>query len=158
MMAKFKSQIKKSKIEVNIDLSEELKGLNKTQASKIKTLVGESLLRLVDEDLDQAQSPVNGATFKGLSKDYAKFKKSKGKGGKPDLQLTQLMNASLGSKNTANGVQLKITDSLQKKKSFNHNVGDTLPKRQYLPKGNRKFRSEIMDKIDRLIEKAKDGF
>jgi len=43
-----------------------------------------------------------------------------------------MMN-SLKTKNLSNGVEFKITDALQKKKLFNHNTGDTLPKRMALP-------------------------
>ena len=72
-----------------------------------------------------------------------------------------MLNA-LDVKTLKNSVKVQILgDSTQKKKAYNHNIGDTLPKRQFIPddtsksKKNGQFRKEILQAIDGLIKDVK---
>ena len=119
-------------------------------------------------DTQQAKSPVSGKRFKALSPEYKGFKKSKGKGTKADLSLFEKMLPSFKVKALVNSVKLEITKALEKKKAFNHNTGDTLPRREFLPddkgakvepklKGSNQFRTSIVKGIDEILEGFTDG-
>lgn len=79
----------------------------------------------------QSGKDINGKKFTKYSKEYAK---TKGVGrGDVDLTLTQDMLEAMRDKNIKkNLVKIQLGDSdVDTKKSFNHNVGDTLPKRTH---------------------------
>lgn len=116
-------------------------------------------------DTENSKSPVSGKKFKGLSKDYKKFKKAKGKGTKANLRLKEDMLPKLKSKNTKKGVMIEMRTGSEKElaKAYNHNVGDTLPARPFLPddggeavvpkgKGSDQFRTSIVKGIDEILE------
>lgn len=76
----------------------------------------------------QSGVDINGRPFKQYSKDYAKEKGVSR--GDVDLTLTSSMLAAISGTETGNGVSLFIDDS-EVPKAYNHNVGDTLPKRTF---------------------------
>ena len=81
----------------------------------------------------EQRSPVTGGRFQKLSPEYAKIKKKMGKGTKADLHLKDKMINSIRSDYLKDSIRFKITAESQKAKSYNHLVGDTTPKRQFLP-------------------------
>jgi hypothetical protein len=50
-----------------------------------------------------------------------------------------------------------VFDSDEAPKAYNHNVGDTLPQRQFIPMEDQNFKSEIMAGIDEVIEEILSG-
>jgi len=150
------SEITLKKTEVRVDLSKELKGLTSAVKSKISADVADLIRREVGNDAVNKQlSSVSGKKFRGLSPDYKAFKKREGKGNKANLLLEGDMLGNLTKSSAVQSVKLKITKSKEIKKFFNHNTGDTLPKRQALPNKGESFRSGIMKKINKVIRDGK---
>jgi len=148
-----------------LDLTEKLKKIPRNKRKEAKELVGVYLLDAILNDTDNAKSPVSGKKYQALSSDYKAFKKKKGKGTKANLRLNEKMLPKLKSKNTVKGVKILMRTGLEKElaKAYNHNVGDTLPKRDFLPdddgapvkprlKGSDQFRSDIVRGIDDILE------
>ena len=103
----------------------------------------------------EENSPVKSQrAFKPLSPDYKKKKRKEGKGTKANLRLDLNMLPSLKHSNAPEGVTIKITDPLEKKKADNHNNGVTVPKRQFLPNDSldQDFKPQIKRKVDALVE------
>ena len=153
-----------------MDLRAKLKKIPKANRKEAKELVGVYLLDAILNDTEGSKSPVTGKKFKALSKDYKKFKKSKGKGTKANLRLNEDMLPKLKSKNTVAGVKIEMRTSSEKElaKGFNHNVGDTLPARPFLPddggeaivpkgKGSDQFRTSIVRGIDEILDEFIDA-
>lgn len=143
--------IRKNKISFTLDLTEEIKKVPKEKRQDVTELIGITVIDSIGEYMDKHTSPVSKGEFKKtLSKAY---KKKTGKS-LADLQLKGDMLGALDFTNTSNKVTFKITDSTQKKKAYNHNVGDTLPVRQFLPddyKGET-FKRSITKRIKEIIE------
>lgn len=79
-------------------------------------------------------SPVTGGKFQSYkNKTYAKKKQKLTGSTVPDLHLKDNMIESIHAGFKENSIDFKITDPLEKKKSFNHNTGDTVRKRQHIP-------------------------
>jgi len=151
-----KSNISLDKTEVKIDLKKELKGLDSATKSKVSAEIADLLRREVGNDaVNGARSSVTGQKFKGLSKAYRAFKKSQTGSTKANLVLDGDMLGNLKKQSGVQSVKLKITRSKEIKKFFNHNTGDTLPKRQVLPNEGESFRSGIMKKINKVIRDAR---
>ena len=128
--------IEKNKISYKVDLSEELDKLGVTgnKRKKATEAAGEVALSAILAATAEEMSPVNKMHgFKGLSEQYRKFKRKKGKGTKANLRLKEDMLPSMRVEADKESFTIKITDPTEKKKAFNHNTGDTLPRRQFLP-------------------------
>lgn len=115
--------------------------------------IGEYLVDSILDYVGDSKSPVSGGAFKKkLSDAYAKRE------GKSDanLDLTGSMLDSLSYDiDPDNGtIVLGIFDEKEIPKAYNHNVGDTLPKRQFLPDDDKdqNFKAEILRGVDRIIE------
>lgn len=119
--------------------------------SDIKKEVGDFVKVSILDYVGEGKSPVSGRAFKRLDKDYAEHDK----GGRtlPNLELNGDMLSSLDFKETAKGIEIGIFDSGQAPKAFNHNTGDTLPKRQFIPEPKQNFVGEIEKGINELINK-----
>lgn len=152
--------IRKNKISYTLDLKEELDNLKPSQRKTAAEAVGLYLLDSIVQELDAERSPVDGGSYKkGLSKKYKEKKRAAGKGTKADLQLDGDMLGNVSIKATKNSVTLQITNNTEKKKAFNHNTGDTLPARQFLPddENNQVFKRKITKRIDTIIKEFGDG-
>lgn len=153
--------IKKNKISYELDL-EDLYDKYKVKQSKRKELseiIGNELFNSTLDYLAKQNSPVKDGSYKkGLDKDYAKFKGSK----IADLQLTSDMLESVTISPTKKNVTLKITDTKEKKKAFNHNTPkdekNKLPQRKFIPDDTKKeiYKKPIMDKVKRIIKDASE--
>jgi hypothetical protein len=90
--------------------------------------------QFIDDALDliiertQSGVDINGKQFKAYSSDYARFKGVSR--GSVDLTLTSEMLASMAGEFDRGMVKIFV-DEEQVLKSYNHNTGDTLPKRTY---------------------------
>ena len=152
----FTSVVTKTKVNVNIDMTKELDGLTPSQQTELKNIVGNAFIDAVRNETQKQKSPVTGNKFDPLSPEYKAKKIAEGKGGKANLFLDGLMMGDLHHTNQSQSINLKITDGLSKKKMFNHNSGDTVPKRQSLPdKNGQSFSSPVMRKINGIIRNFK---
>ena len=151
-----KSDITLEKTEVKIDLKNALKGLDRETKVKVSAEIADLLRREVGNDaVNLARSSVTGKKFKGLSKAYKEKKKKEGKGSRANLVYDGDMLGNLRKSSGVQSVKLKISKAKEIKKFYNHNTGDTLPKRQSLPNEGEAFRSGIMKKINKVIKDAK---
>jgi len=112
--------------------------------------IGEYLLDSILDYVGSSRSPVAGGEFRAsLSPDYAK------RAGKDraDLDLTGSMLNSLEYSYDADSgtVTLGIFEEDEIPKAYNHNVGDTLPKRQFLPEEEETFKAEIIRGVGRIL-------
>lgn len=141
----------------------ELAGIErpKTKADTKKALeeiadyVKTEILRHVGDGV----SPVQGGKFKrGLSPAYKKLKESMSSAGFANLELTGAMLDALEANITDDGkIEVGIFDSDQVEKARNHNEGDTLPQRQFIPNEGEKFKQPIMRGIKDIAESYLDG-
>lgn len=152
----FTNIVTQKKVSVDVDLSRDLEGLTDSQQTKLKRIVGETLIDEVLKSTASKTSSVNNAKFQKLSKEYRKKKMSEGKIGQPNLRLSSEMLDSLFRKNSPDGVSLKITNPKSKKKAENHNNGVTVPQRQFLPtKSGKGFKQDIMKVVNAKIRDYK---
>lgn len=149
--------IRKNKIRYRIDLKEKLKDVRPGKRKEAARAFGEALRDKMFEFMDNENSPVSGRRrFRKLTDGYRKRKLEQGASPKPDLKLSNAMRRSIKVNAKKSEVELAITDSLQKKKAYNHNVGDTLPRRQFIPDDNGKFKRDIINAANKSIKKYID--
>lgn len=106
----------------------DLLGRKPTDQEK-KDFVDLALARILERT--QSGQQLSGHKFKQYSKEYAKLKGVNR--GDVNLTLTQDMLDSMSSENLkSNLVKIKVGDEdIETEKAFNHNIGDTLPKRTF---------------------------
>lgn len=160
--------IQKSKISYTVDLEEELNELDVAPGKRKKATLeaGREALRQIKEYTSNTNSPVkNQGTYKALSEKYADFKKKDGQPPVPNLRLNFDMLNSMKVESTKKGFTIKITDSKEKKKAFNHNTPkdkiNKLPKRQFIPDDTKKqkfkkpIEKQYLRKLKDYARKAK---
>jgi len=143
-----------------------LKGLTfkKTDVSQIINLedifgvsfAGEKSLRLaiaqkvIDHIVKRTESGESafGGSFKPYSQDYkntADFKLLKS-GDNVDMKLTGAMLNDINLlSDSANTIRIGFEDELEKLKAFNHNTGDTVPRRQFFGISEREVKEVVME-------------
>jgi hypothetical protein len=126
-------------------------GLSSSVAKDIKEEVGDFIKVSILDYVGDGKSPVTGRPFKALNKGYAEEEK----GGRrlANLDLNGDMLNALESKVTSDGVEVGIFDSGQSPKAFNHNQGDTLPRRQFIPEPKQKFVGDIERGINEIVKR-----
>jgi hypothetical protein len=98
-------------------------------------------------------SPVSGGPWKKtLSPEYKKIKEKISGQAIANLELTGDMLDALEAKVVDGKIQVGIWDGSQVPKAYNHNVGDTLPQRQFIPEDGQKFKSPIMEGMKEIAE------
>ena len=119
----------KSKMEITIDFKEDL-GVEEINDSVIRDQVGQAIIDLII-DRTQSGKTMDGGSFASYSPKYAQ---KKGVGvGDVDLTLTSDMLDSLDIiRSNSNSITIGVDQSDQVPKAYNHQVGDTLPKRPWL--------------------------
>jgi hypothetical protein len=117
--------------------------------------VGEYLLDSILDYVGSSSSPVSGGSFKkSLSPEYAKASGKK----TADLDLNGSMLDSLKfiTDTDSGAITIGIFDSEETPKAYNHNVGQTLPKRQFIPNEDQNFKREILRGVSRIVEEYID--
>jgi hypothetical protein len=154
-MGRLMAKISKSKVTVFVDLTK-YKGyddLSPTNKSIAKREAGEVVIDGILDNLGSAKTPVSGGRYKSsLSSEY---RERKGDGlGSPiaNLELTGAMLDSLTFQSKTGGIEVGIFDSSQAPKAYNHQRGDTLPTRQFLPESGQKFKRNIESELKSLIK------
>lgn len=117
----------------------------------IKTRVGRFLVDQIGEFLDSSKSPVSGGGYKRTKKN-----------GQPSILSDKgTMRAHIETRDvSANILATGIFDDAPDKenlKSFNHNVGDTLPQRQFIPRPKQKYKKAILSGIKDIISEVING-
>ena len=115
-----------------------MKNLTRSEKTRAKREIAEFILAEIENTTQAGVSPVTGGVFKKLSKKYAADKKKFGKGSSADLHLTDAMLNNLRADIKSESIEFKITNKKEKLKAFNHNTGDTIPQRQFIPNENAK--------------------
>lgn len=121
-----------------------------TLLMRLKNQVGEYLVTAIIDEAESGSSPVSGKAFKKLSKEYAE--REKGGDTTPNLDLNGSMFDAMTFVTTDSGVEVGIFDSEEAPKAYNHNVGDTLPKRQFIPQPDQKFVGFIDKEVKRIVK------
>lgn len=154
--------IQLNKISYTVDLEEDMDDLDIAQGKRKQAALeaGKKAVEEIKNYTAQAKSPVKYHNpYKGLSEKYADFKKKKGKLPIPNLRLNDDMLNSIKVESTKKGFTLKITNSTEKKKAYNHNTPkdsiNKLPRRQFIPDDQNK--GEFKPAIKReLLKKLKE--
>lgn len=115
--------------------------------------VGDYLVQSILDYVGEAKSPVAGGKYKSkLSDAYAKSQKMGDTLANLDLN-GDMLNALTFKTNAYTGkVTVGIFDDEQAIKSYNHNVGDTLPQRQFIPDEDQLLKAEIIRGVKRILE------
>jgi len=115
--------------------------------------VGDYLVQSILDYVGEAKSPVAGGKYKStLSEAYANSMKNGDKLANLDLN-GDMLNALTFKTNAATGkVTVGIFDNDQAIKSYNHNVGDTLPQRQFIPGEDQLLKAEIIRGVKRILQ------
>ena len=131
-----KPKVTKKEVSQEFKLRELLgeKRVKELRASKIlKAFRDDLATNMINEVIDRTQDNKNirGGSFANYSKSYAKLKGVN----RSDVDMT-LKGAMLDSirnvKSTAlDSVKIKVGEGVNSKKAYNHQVGDTLPRRQF---------------------------
>ncbi len=132
-------------------MSLDLSRVPANQRTSVKNEVGEFIVDQILSSVSNAKSPVEGkGLFKSLSKQYAD--NQKGGNRKANLELEGDMLDSLEFKTTTAGVDIGIFEKDEAIKAFNHNTGDTLPQRQFIPDTTESFSKGIQAGVNSIIK------
>lgn len=143
------------------DASKHLKGVPEEDREEATYQAGEAALQKIHEYMDAKKSPVKGIrkNFDSLSDKYAEFKRSKVGNENPNLRLSGKLIESMDVDSDENSFTISIDDSDEIAKAYNHNEGDTLPMRKFMPHDDRTknntFKKEIVDTIKKVIKRYK---
>ena len=113
--------------------------------------IGDYLRDSILDYVGESKSPVAGGRFKKELSDA--YKKVSGKNN-ANLELTGSMLDSLEviPDYDSGLVTIGIFDPDETPKAYNHQVGDTLPQRQFLPGEDELLKAEILRGVQRIIE------
>jgi hypothetical protein len=137
-------ELKESQTKMRLTLNlDEMFGVDLTGYQELKQRIAQRVVEII---LDRTEKgvDVNGSRFAPYSKEYKKslaFKAFK-KGNKVNLELTGQMLGTMEVLDTT-GSQIEIgwEDPVENAKAFNHNTGDTLPKRRFFDLSEKEIKS-----------------
>lgn len=128
----------------------DLKGLSPLEKKRAKEAAGRILVGEINNFLDESKSPVKSG----------KFKKNKADGERSILfEFGDMRDSIKFEPLDTDHIEVGIFEdspTVERLKSYNHNVGDTLPQRRFIAAPNQKFKEPIMEKVDRAIDKIKE--
>lgn len=101
----------------------------------------------------ESKSPVDGSSFKKLSKEYGAIKKAETGSDDPNLDLTGSMLTSLEFKVSGDKIELGVYGSDAGKADGHNNFSgkSKLPRRQFLPDKGEAFESSIMQLVSDTV-------
>ena len=142
--------IEKNKISFTLDLTEQIKKVPKEKRKEVTELIGITLVDSISEYTGRGNSPVSKGEYK---KKMADGKTTS------DLYETGAMLGNFKVNGLMNKVRIEITKNKEKLKSYNHNTGDTLPVRKFLPDDTKeeKFKPAIMKRVKEIIDDASES-
>jgi hypothetical protein len=137
-----------------------MEGIPRDKRGEAKDALASFFISSIQGFTASSNSPVKGkGKYKSLSKDYKKIKKAAGKGSDPNLTFDGDMLGSLEARVKGNQMSIGIFKGTEDKlKSFNHNTGDTLPARPFLPDDakDEDFKDNIKKEAFKLMEEFKE--
>ena len=116
--------------------------LDPKHKKEIKALIAESVIDDIHKYLDGSNSPVSGGKFKSFKADKSPSQL---------LDHGDMRSAIDWKDGKKDNVEIGIWDKDETPKAFNHNTGDTLPMRKFIPLEDEKFKQPIINKIKRLV-------
>ena len=122
--------------------------MNRTQKKIAKEEAGRLIVEGIQDSLDQSLSPVVGGKFKKLTKD-----------GERSILFEEgdLRDAIISKNRSGDEIEVGVFNSDEKYKAYNHNIGDTVPTRQFIPNEDQTFKRKVLDRVDRRIKELKRG-
>jgi hypothetical protein len=143
-----------SKEEVSFDY--EIPNYDKVPEDRRSELLNEIGEYLVDSILDyvgEAKSPVSGGKYKSeLNEKYADAKKMGDRLANLDLNGDMLQALTFDPNEEDGVLSIGVFDDAQAIKLYNHNQGDTLPRRQVIPEDDQYLKAEIIRGVKRIIQ------
>ena len=132
-----------------------LTDIPRSDRDKVKEEVGNYLIEAILTEVGRGESPVKGGSWKRqLSPTYKKVKSKYSNKLIANMELHGDMLDSLEFKPTKSGVEVGIFDKSQVPKADGHNNfsgKSKLPERRFIPKGDQKFKSDIINEIASII-------
>lgn len=115
--------------------------------------IGEYLVDSILDYVGEAKSPVAGGPYKAtLNPKYADSMKAGDNTANLDLYGDMLNALTFETDPDTGRVIVGIFDPDQAIKAYNHNIGDTLPQRQFIPGEDDLLRAEIIRGVQRILE------
>jgi len=135
-----------------------LTGISLADRADAKQEVLDFLVEQSLVDFSKAKSPVTGRGFKPLSKEYLAVKAEFTSSRKANMeQRGDMLDAFEGKLRAGNQIEVGFFESSQAIKAFNHNRGDTLPKRQLVPEAKQRYRAGIRAEVEGILEGFRDA-
>ena len=124
--------------------------MNQSEKREAKESAGAILVEGINSILDTHSSPVENGRFKSTKADgklSSLFKDG-------DMR-SQITFEELETDHVEVGI-FGNAPTVEKLKAYNHNVGDTLPVREFIAKPNKRFKKSIMDKVNASTERIRE--
>ena len=139
---------------------EEILGVSFKGDRSLKLAIAQKLIDHISERTTERNVDVDGRQFKKYSKSYKEstvFRLLKD-GDDPDLKLTGNMLGDLDViSDKGSIVEIGLTDETEILKAFNHNTGDTLPKRAWFGVTKAEIQRIVRDNFKSDIDALKKG-
>ena len=151
-----KTNSTKTKTTSEIDLFESIT-LTKAKKKEVANDIGELLVDEILSAVGSSKSPISGAGWPGLSKDYKKFKEKKRRPGTANMEFTGDMLDSLTYKVDGEGnLEIGVFGKDAGKADGHNNFSgeSSLPTRQFLPDQDKGFKQTIKSSITSIINEA----
>jgi hypothetical protein len=139
--------------DVSYEFTPDLSGVPEELIEDALDEIGTFLIESILEHVGEAKTPVSGGKYaaKLRSKAYIEMKGDD----MANLDLTGDMLRALEWVPNGDSIIIGVFDKDQAPKAYNHNFGDTLPRRQFLPESDQNFKREILNGVKRIIEEYK---
>jgi len=124
-----------------------LKGLTREQKTQAKSEAGRLIVEGINDYLDKSKSPVSGGEFKVKKKD-----------GERSILFEEgdLRDAITSKNRKGDEIEVGVFKSSERAKSYNHNIGDTVPTRRFIPGEDENFKKTIMSRVNQRIKEIKE--
>jgi len=121
--------------------------LNRDQKTQAKNEAGRIIVEEINKFLDGSNSPVSGGKFKSFKQD----------GGPSQLFETgDLRNSITYKRRKGSTIEVGVFSKREAPKAFNHNEGDTVPERKFIPAEGQKFKQSIRRRVDEAVKRIKE--
>lgn len=141
-----------------IDISEELKGIPKSERKNVANEIGELLVEEILSSLASVETPISGGKYKTrLSKEYAKKKQEETGSTDANLDLSGSMISALDYKVSGSTIEIGVFGREAPKADGHNNFSgeSRLPTRQFLPNKGQSFKADILDLVKETVNNYK---
>ena len=133
---------------VKLDLSD----LSREAKARAKNEAGRIIVEEIQNALDNNSTPVSGGFFS-----KAKVKSGRNEGQVSRLLDTGDLRSSIEVKNRRGSeIEVGVFKKSQSPIAYNHNIGDTVPKRQFIPEEDQDFKRKIKDRIKEVVDDIRE--